>query len=535
MSRSGSPPALTSPEETKQLAQNQFDYYAAALPENPSCLTALNGSKPDATLLANTRSYLNSFAGIDHVYLSMKAAADRRFPPIEFKKLYPASVGTVTAPTIVDGAFSKDGFTFMEDAIKHPDQYLSGEEWVTGPTTQPVDRASLAAQLEARYQIDFLAAWRTYLKTAHIIGFGALPDAAARLHTLDGPASPLLAILSVASKNTAVADPSFSQPFQAPQSVTPPAGPPVNPGYTEKLAGIEQAIHQALSTTPPASDLTGINTADGAADSTVSALRGGFQPPDPGGVADTSTERLLREPIQFVAALAGKAPKKAADGAGADFCAKAKGVLGKFPFNPDATADATPEEAATFFGPTGPIVAFATEQAKLIAFNGTLYTAVTPGTVNPALLTFLNATHAVGTTLFPTPGATQPTLTFSIAQQSTPNLAPASLEIDGATFLNVGVPNRIIWVYKPQGSVKLLGSGQTKNNFGPWSIFHFAYAAKHPASNQLEYIFQNNGITEKAPNGTEIIYRFAIEDAGARLLNPAFMRSQLRCVSKVAK
>ncbi len=524
----------TIPEETKQLAQNQFDYYAAALLDQPSCLAALNGAKPDATLLANTRGYLNSFAGIDHVYLSMKAAADRRFPPIEFKKLYPASVGTVTAPTIVDGAFSKDGFTFMEDAIKHPDQYLSGEEWVTGPSSQTIDRAGLAAQLQTRYQIDFLNAWRTYLKTAHIVGFGALPDAATRLHTLDGPASPLLAILSVASKNTAVGEPSFSQPFQAPQSVTPPTGPPTNTGYTEKLAGIEQAIRQALGTTPPASDLTGINTADGAADSAVSALRGGFQPPDPAGVADNNTDRLLREPIQMVAALAGKAPKKAADGAGADFCAKAKGVLGKFPFNPDAPADAMPEEAATFFGPTGPIAAFATEQAKLIAFNGTLYTAVNPGTVNPALLTFLNATHLVGATLFPS-GATQPTLTFSIAQQATPNLAPASLEIDGATFLNVGVPNRIVWTYKPQGSVKLLGSGQTKNNFGPWSIFHFAYAAKHPAPNQLEYIFQNNGITEKAPNGTEIIYRFAIEDAGARLLNPAFMRGSLRCVSKVAQ
>ena len=520
--------------ETQQLAQNQFDYYATALLDQPhSCLAALNGAKPDATLVANTRGYLNSFAGIDHVYLSMKAAADRRFPAIEFKKLYPNSVRYVTAPTIVDGAFSKDGFTFMQNAILHPDQYLSGEEWVTGPTTSTIDRGTLNAQLSTRYQADFLMAWRTYLKTAHVLAFGNLDDAANRLHELDGPASPLLAILGVASKNTAVNIPAYSQPFQAPQSVVPPAGPAINPGYTEKLAAIEQAIRQMLSTPATANDPTAVNAAVTPADAAVSTLRGGFQPPDPAGIADAATERLLREPIHSAGDLATKAPAAGAKKAGEDFCAATKGVLGKFPFNPDAKEDASPEEAAAFFGPAGPIAKFTTEQAKLIAFNGSIYTAVTPGTVNPALLNFLNATKAVASTMFPN-GGTQPVLSFTLAQEKSPDLQPATIEIDGQVLANIGVPNRINWQYRPQGTVKLAGSGQTKNNFGAWSIFRFAYAARHPSPNRLEYVFQNNGITEKSPTGADIIYHFDIEDAGARLLNPAFMKSQLRCVSTVA-
>lgn len=525
--------------ETQQLAQNQFDYYAAVLPEPNSCLAALGGSKPDATLVANTRGYLNSFQGIDHVYLSMKAAASRKFPPIEFKKLYPNSVRYVSVPTIVDGAFSKDGFAFMQNAIQHPDQYLSGEEWVTGPTTGTIDRTTLASQLPPRYQQEFLDAWRTFLKTARVLPFGDMNDAANRLHELDGPASPLLSIFSVVSYNTAVAQPTYSQPFQAPQSVVSPGKgpglpPPVNTGYSEKLASIEQSIHQMLSSPATANDPTQVNAAVATAYSTVSAMRGGFQPPDPAGIADANSERLLREPIKSAEDLAGKAPTKAANGAGADFCKVASGVLGKFPFNPDSSQDVSPEEAAAFFSPAGPIAQFTAAQAKLIAFNGTIYTSAGPQPVNPALLNFLNTTHQVAAILWPNNGQL-PQLSFTIAQERSPDLSPATLEIDGQTFANIGVPNRVSWQYKPQGSVKLAGSGQTKNNFGPWSIFHFAYAAKHPTPNKLEYIFQNNGITEKAPNGAEIIYRFNVDDAGARLLNPDFMRRSLRCVSTVAK
>jgi len=526
--------------ETQQLAQNQFDYYATALTQKDesephSCLAYLGGTKPDSIVVADTRAYLNSFQGIDHVYLSMKAAADRRFPAIEFKKLYPNSVRYVTAPTIIDGAFSKEGFAFMQDAIQHPDQYLSGEEWVTGPATASIDRASLRQQLPQRYQDDFLTAWRTFLKTSHVLGFGSMEDAASRLHELDGPASPLLQIFSVVSRNTAVALPTFSQPFQAPQSIVPPGtGPAVNPGYTEKLASIEQSIHQMLSSPATANDPSQVNAAVATAYGAVSGMRGGFQPPDPAGIADSNSERLLREPIRSAEDLAGNAPIKGANGDGAAFCKAASGVLGKFPFNPDAKVDVSPEDAATFFSPSGPIAQFTTAQAKLIAFNGTIYTSASPIPVNPALLNFLNAAHAVAATLYAN-GSTQPTLSFTIAQEKSPDLSPATLEIDGASLANIGVPNRVNWQYRPQGAVKLTGSGQTKNNFGPWSIFHFAYAAKHPTPNRLEYIFQNNGITEKTPTGAEIIYHFDIEDSGAKLLNPDFMRRQLHCVSTVAK
>ena len=446
--------------ETQELAQKQFDYYAEALPEPGSCLAKATASRPDATLVANTRGYLNSFAGFDHVYLSMKAAADHKFPPIDFKKLYPTSVKYVAAPVIVDGSFSKDGFGFMEDAIKHPDAYLAGEEWVTGPSTAVIDRASLSQQLQQRYQGDFLAAWRSFIKEARVLPFGGLQDSAGKLHELDGPASPLLQIFGVISRNTAVGDPGFSQPFQAPQSVVPPGtGPAINAGYTEKLSAIEEAVHQMLANPANTNDPTQVNTAVGAAYQAVSGLRNGFQPPDPAGVADANSERLLREPIKGVEDLAGKVPAKAANGGGADFCKASQNVLGKFPFNPDAKQDASPEEAAAFFGPSGPIAQFTSSQAKLISFNGSVYSSASNVPVNPAMLNFLNATRAVATTLFAN-GSTQPTLSFAITQEATTGLQPATLDIDGTTSSAVGA------FYPRQLAVPEPGRGQA-GGLGP--------------------------------------------------------------------
>ncbi len=520
-------------DEVRQLARNQFDYYSEVLPEPNSCLAKATTGRPDGALVNSTRAYLNSFSGFDHVYLSMKAAADRKFPPIDFKKIYPNSVRYVSAPVIVDGSFSKDGFGFMEDAINHPDAYLAGEEWVTGPSTATIDKSTLHQQLQQRFNTDFLSAWRSFIKAAHVLPFASQPDSAARLHELDGPASPLLAIFGVVSKNTAVNDPTFSAPFQAPQSVVAPGnGPYVNPGYTGKLSAIEDATNQMI--TSKVDDPSAVNTAVSGAYGAVSSMRAGFQPPDPAGIADSNSERLLREPIKGSEDLAGKAVGKGAGEAGKSMCTAAANVLGKFPFNPDAKQDASPEEAATLFGPSGAIAQFASSQAKFISFNGSVYSSAGGAPVNPALLSFLNATHTVATTLFAN-GSTQPSLNFTIAQLATPNLSPAALDIDGTTSTTVGASTRVTWQYRTQGAVKLAGSGQTKSTFGPWSVFHFAYQAKHPGPNQLEYIFQNNGITEKSQTGVEIIYRFDVEDSGARLLNPDFMRHQLHCVANVVK
>jgi hypothetical protein len=62
---------------------------------------------------------------------------------------------------------------------------------------------------------------------------------------------------------------------------------------------------------------------------------------------------------------------------------------------------------------------------------------------------------------------------------------------------------------------------------GPWSVFHLAFTANHPAPNVLEYAFQFNGHTNQT-------VRFTADGPGAPLLDPKFM-GRLHCVSTVGK
>jgi type VI secretion system protein ImpL len=63
----------------------------------------------------------------------MLAAANHKVPGFNFNGKFPGSSQYIVDGYPVQGAFTKDGFAFMQDAILHPDPYFRGEEWVLGP------------------------------------------------------------------------------------------------------------------------------------------------------------------------------------------------------------------------------------------------------------------------------------------------------------------------------------------------------------------------------------------------------------------
>ena len=87
----------------------------------------------------------------------MVSAAGASKPAFDFNKAYPGSADVVANTYIVPGAFTRDGFGFMQNAIQHPDEYFQGEAWVLGPQTiGSVDRAQLQRDLQDKYRADFL-------------------------------------------------------------------------------------------------------------------------------------------------------------------------------------------------------------------------------------------------------------------------------------------------------------------------------------------------------------------------------------------
>ena len=201
-----------------QLAQKQFDFYSDQLKDaNPY------SSENDTLAVARARNYLSQFGGSERVYRFMLAEASKADPSINFNRKFPRSAEVVIEGKEVEGAFTKAGWAFMQDAFKNLPKYFRGEEWVLGPgSAQNVDAAKIAQDLQVRYQQDYIAQWRAFLKSANVVRYNSLTDASQKLARTSSNESPLLALFCTTAQNTAVAQPDIAQAFQAVQVVVSP-------------------------------------------------------------------------------------------------------------------------------------------------------------------------------------------------------------------------------------------------------------------------------------------------------------------------
>lgn len=518
-----------------QLAQAQFQFYANLLPGSSSCMANAAGNKNDA-VIAHARFYLNGFQGFQHVYQSMLAAANHKVPGFDFNSKFPGSSQYILDNYPVPGAFTKDGFAFMQDAILHPDPYFRGEEWVLGPSSgPPVDRAALSVQLKSAYTADYIQTWRTYLTKAQFVPYKNFADAGVKLGALDSNTSALLELFSLISINTGVAAPEIANVFQAPQAVVPPSIPDnrligsSNQAYIQSLQGLEGSV-KTLSLNPTsANDPTAaapVVQAALAAEQAAESLRNGFVP-SPAGLDKTSFA-LLEAPIESAKNLAAQAPANAAGGGAKAFCAQIGPVLAKFPFNPQATTEASTDEVAQVFAPgTGLFAQFGSSLKALVVPQGSQFVPAPGSTVHisPAFLGFLSNSQKISSALFSS-GGNQPSLDFTLSEVKGPS--DAVLNIDGKQISAGGQSATFHWVSQPSSKITLATQKNTAPVMnGPWSVFHLGFSAPQVSPNRLKFSFSFNN---QAPE----VVLFDASGPGAPLLNPEFMKG-FHCVSSVAR
>ena len=531
--------SATPTPEASRLAQAQFEFYASLLPGSSSCLTS-TGSPRNETLVARARFYLNGFQGFQHVYQSMLAAANHKVPGFNFNARFPGSSQYIVDSYPVQGAFAKDGFAFMLDAILHPDPYFRGEEWVLGPASgPPIDRAALSAQLKQVYTADFIQNWRAYLNKAQFIGYKNFPEAGIKLGALDSNTSALLELFSLISTNTAVASPEISSAFQAPQAVVAPSAAPdsrligaANQAYIQALQALEGAVKSMAVNPTSANDPAAaapVAQAAVTAEQAAENLRNTFVP-DPAGGMDRTSFALLEDPIESTKNLAANFGGVAAGGGAKTFCAQIAPVLAKFPFNPQSPTEASTEEVAQIFAPgTGQFAQFySTTLNKLVVLQGSQYVPAPGSTVkiSPAFLNFLNSAQKIQSTLFVS--GNQPSLDFTLTEVKQPGVSDAALSIDGKQINAGGQSATFHWVSQPSSTITLATQKNTAPHMtGPWSVFHFGFAAPQVSPNRLKFFFSFN-------NQTPEIVLFDASGPGAPLLNPEFMKG-FHCVANVAR
>jgi type VI secretion system protein ImpL len=525
-------------QDRKNLAAAQFDFYSVELArQNPYSVVS------SRVLVEQARAYLKQFAGIDRSYVQLLSKASQANRDVSFNEQYTDSAGFVLSSHKVKGAFTRSGLLFVQDALKNPSSYTSGEEWVVGKTdAQEMDTVVLRQKLTERYNHDFVSEWNEVLKTSSVAGYASNADADKKLEKLTSPTSPLLEVLYFVSHNVDAAPQDVKAPFGPVQAVE-PAGPPDKPpdkyissttgDYIKALAGLQAAFH-ALAQAPGAPDpaqQTAASTASGTAATSVTAIITGI-PVDSVFGNQEQVRRLLEEPIKNADTLIKRGPIEAANGGGKGYCSTFGQIAKKFPFASKSTQDATLDDLYSVLGPTGDAWKKLTDAIKPFALPvGTRYDANPTASVRPSqtFLSFASRVSALSATLYPS-GSAPPHLSYTLKQLPSNlegvkvKIGNDTLESDQKTFVWTGAPEDI--------SVTSKGGDPLGSFTGPWSIFKFVAEAHYLGGGKLEWVIQNNDKPIILPNGKQESYDFQLQASGPA--NPFFDMQGMQCVGQVA-
>lgn len=530
-------------EQARDLAARQFEFYATELPKNSRWASA-----PDTSTVTHARTYLASFGGFERIYQQMLTAADKAAPSIDFNRTYPGSAATVVDAHIVPGAFTSQGFTFMQDAIQHPNRYFSGEVWVLGNQAPPsLDQSNLTQQLMARYVQDFQTQWRDFLHAAQLAKYRSLADAGAKLQVLSSPNSPLLALFFTASHNTAVASPDIAKEFQPAQAVVAPSSTdkfigPGNTNYVNGLLGLQAAVAQVAQDPTAANNpaaVTPIITASASAHTAASQAAQAFNI-DPKAHVDQTVLALMQAPINNVdEAVRGRGPRQANAG-GAGLCSQFSQVMGKFPFSPNASVEASPTEVAALLQPgSGVLWQFYNSTLKpLLVQQGSAW-APAPGApmhVNPEFVRFFNRAAGFSSLLYPSGGQAP---AFNVHILPSKGIQSVTFQVDAQSISGSDVSKQFSWSLATGQHAELTanyGSGSLPLSFsGPWALFHLLSKGRveqRGASERLAYPLEIAN-TPIVVNGTPLVVHLELSGPDADLLVPGGL-SGMRCVSTVA-
>ena len=497
-------------QEQQDLAKKQIDFYGNELLRQPPYSIT-----PDAVAVERTRSYLAKFLGVTRVYQAMLADGDKAGTTIDFNKQYPGSASYVVAPRVVRGAFSKDGFAFMQNAAQHPEKYAAGEVWVLGDKGgQALSTAVSSSELWSQYSADFLKEWRAFLTSARVVNCTGLKDASMRLNALSSPASPLLELFYTVSHNTAVADNQIKSVFQ-------PAQVLVDPNATGKLIGPGSAPYvTALANLAGAVDLASQNPAalqDTAAFAPVAQqvvmANGSVQQAsqafnvDSQGHIEATVANLMKAPIDCVGRLA-PSPNAAVNGGAAGMCAVVNPLLAKYPFtNGSSTMATVPEVDAALAPETGLIWStYNTKLKTIIAQQGSQFVAAptAPGPVNPRFLSFYNRAAHISSELYPN-GAKSAAFTFNLRFIPGNGVSSATFVVDGQRMPAGSNSQTFTWNGATAQSASLLVDNLTAlPSQGTWSVFQLvrsAHITRTAGGYRLDYII-NNAITVQGRSAT---------------------------------
>ena len=505
------------PERTP-LAQRQFDSYARELRyANPFADPA------DQPAVARGRAFLRQFAGSERIYQFMLAEAAKTNSPVHFNRQYPGSATYIVDPYEVPGAFTKGGYAFMEGAFKTVDRFLQGESWVVGEDAKPMDRARLVADLRARYSTDYADHWRRFLRAAVVTRYNSVRDASQKLTVLSGNQSPLLSLFSLASRNTSVAAPEIASVFQPVHTVMPPADTAkligqTNQPYMTALVALQSSLEQAAATAGSAGEAAAGQAAGNAAAAKTAArtIAASFTIDQQGQVQST-VQKLMEDPISYAEPLLNRFGAEQINARTRAFCAAARPVLAKLPFNSSTSVQASVGEVAALLRPgSGSLWTMYTDVLQnVLPRQGAQY-APAGGNVrlSPGFVTLFNRLAAFSEALF-AGGAQEPRFSILVQPQLTEGTTSVTVHLEDDVIRSLGnlQQRRVDWPGTKHDAKLTAQLGTTDVTIagpyaGSWALFQLFYDADawQPAGSAVraEWSLRTRGQGIALPGGAAL-------------------------------
>ncbi len=567
------------------LARRQFEFYASELPTyNPFPAPANNA------IVTQGREFLARFTGGEQIYRNMLDTANKAVPAVKI----PQAPGILTATPQVAGAFSTKGAAFMTDAFRNSDRYFQGETWVVGDATasKGVDRDAVIAAIRAKYAEDYTRAWRGVIASAVVARPSSVKDAAGKLEVIGGNQSPILQVLRTVALNTAI-DSTMRATFQPVHAVTPPEVvdkfvSEKNQPYQDGLLGLMGALNRVANLPLPVANDTAatqaiVQAAQLAGGDVTNArvaekrVAQGFTLTPIAAPLAVAVERLLLEPINGAEAVlraAGAmrvptkrvvvappvsapapAPAPASGGGGGggaqvslvsllnergrSICSQMRPMLAKFPFAPEAAAEASIAELSALLAPgTGELWAFHEDRLKpfLEEKDGKWVAKPAGGIELSATFVSFFARAAQVSKAFYAAGGDTPSLRW-MASGVTSETTPVIMLRHGANeaIWNSRTPrNEIVWPAAGGRDAKLEATfGKEKpavvaSASGEWALFRLlSQAGKVDDSGRAEWAAKGKGavpvvVTFDAPGGQPWLKR-------------GWLGGQLNCVAQVTQ
>lgn len=537
--------------EQTQLAEKQFTFYARDLKNgNPFSNTA------DVPAVGKGRALLSQFSGEERVYQFMLTSASKK--SVNYNRDIKDSSQAVSNNRDVPGAFTKDGYAFMQDALRRAASFFGGERWVlcdaTGnvPSTTcksgDLDPAKLTASLSDRYVKDFIAQWRGYFRNSVVLRYADLKDAARKLNLQAGTQSPILALFWLASQHTGVdytkipgAD-RIQKAFQPVHQVVPPGNvdryvAPSNQPYLNGLVTLQASI-DAIANMPTPDPGAVANTLSNATSAKIAVkqVSQGFNL-DPEARIEQTVAKLLEDPITNAEALLRSLGPRELNSKGAGMCAQISAVLNKYPFNPASSADASVQDVNSVLKPgEGALWTFYEMNIKrALAKQGTQYVPTGEVPLNPQFVAFFNSMARFSDALYK-PGP-DPKLTYTVRPIKSEGLQGLVLMIDGQAIpYDTPQQKQFSWPGNGQGAKYVAANLPLLQSDGIWGAFRMFGDSEvfEPSGSGYNLAWpltlgRSASVSANAPRA-----RLFVDLNGA----PPFFRKgtpPLRCVSQVSR